>query len=267
MHVLLLGLDQRIEQQISREEGFEVSAAKHRADAKVVSTVDAIVVHLEGSPLETIRALRTTAPGAAVVVITDAAHETDGTVAMHAGAEDHLILDQMPEGLLPRAIRYAVAARRLRREVSTRDEATGLPNLRGFAAIAEHHLRMADRAGKPVVFVFGRLEGLAGVPPSEVDDRMRVAAEVLLEAVRSADVPARVAPDTFCVLLTGAAEGAESLVLSRLTEAIAAHAATGDSPWPLAVGSSLYAPESETTLGSILETAGRRLSAGSSDTT
>ena len=38
------------------------------------------------------------------------------------------------------------------------DEATELPNLRGFAAIAEHYVRMADRLGQPVVFVFVRLE-------------------------------------------------------------------------------------------------------------
>jgi GGDEF domain-containing protein len=86
----------------------------------------------------------------------------------------------------------------------------------------------------------------------------------VLEAVRSSDVPARVADDTFCVLLTGDAEGAEGLVLSRLVEAIARRAGEG-SPLALSVGSALYEPGSGTTLQVILEAAGRGLTQGSSD--
>src|SRR5207342_2932379 len=108
----------------------------------------------------------------------------------------------IPEGLLPRAVRYAVGQRRLRRELATQDETTGLPNLRGFAAIAEHHIRMADRHEDPVVFLFVRLDGLADVATSEGPEAavelVREAAGVLLEAIRGADVPARIAPDTFC---------------------------------------------------------------------
>ena len=58
--------------------------------------------------------------------------------------------DAIPPGLLPRAVRYAVAQRRLHhRARHGQDDATGLPNLRGFATIAEHHLRMADRSHTP----------------------------------------------------------------------------------------------------------------------
>jgi diguanylate cyclase (GGDEF)-like protein len=176
-----------------------------------------------------------------------------------------LISDALPDGLLPRAIRYAVAVRKLRREVAAQDQVTALPNLRGFASIAEHHLRMADRSGRPVVFVFVRLDGLIDVAEQRgteaVDELVRASADVVLEAVRSSDVPARVADNTFCVLLTGDSEGAEGLVLSRLVEAIASHAGEGLS---LSVGSSLYEPGSGTTLEAILEAAGRRLAEGSS---
>ena len=123
--------------------------------------VDAVLIALEGSgPLEVLGALRARAPEAAVLVVTDPDREADGAVALHGGAEDHLVRGSIPDGFLPRAIRYAIAQRRLRRELSTSDEVTGLPNLRGFAPIAEHHLRMADRAKTPVVFVFVRLDGL-----------------------------------------------------------------------------------------------------------
>jgi len=93
------------------------------------------------------------------------------------------------------------------------------------------------------------------------NEMARNASEVLMQAVRDSDVPARVAPDTFCVLLTGEATGAETLVLSRLVEAIAVHNARSDQPrsLSLSVGSSLYDPEHPASLEQILESAGRHL--------
>ncbi len=238
-------------------------------------TVDAIVVTLgDQAPLELLGALRARAPEAAILVVTDADREADGAVALHGGAEDHLVRGSIPPGLFPRAVRYAVAQRRLRRDLSTTDELTGLPNLRGFAPIADHHLRMADRARTPVVFLFVRLDGLAAASIEGAERAATVAreaAEVLLEAVRDSDVPARISSDTFVVLLTGDAVGAETLVLSRLVEAIAVHNTSRDdaSSLSLSVGSALYEPEQPATLAQILETAGRRLreqpAVGSSD--
>ena len=107
--------------------------------------------------------MRSRHPDAAVLVVTTPGNETDVTVALHAGAEDALVKGSIPAGLLPRAVRYAVARRRLHRDLATVDEVTGLPNLRGFAPIAEHQLRMADRAKNPVVFLFMRLDGYQSV--------------------------------------------------------------------------------------------------------
>src|SRR5205823_6061759 len=125
----------------------------------------------------------------------------DGAVAMHAGVEDHLVRDELLGPLLPRSIRYAVATRRMRRELAANDEVTSLPTLRGFAPIAEHHLRMADRAGNPVVFVFVRVEEhdslQAALGREAADELARDAAGVVLDSVRDSDVPGRIAPDTF----------------------------------------------------------------------
>jgi diguanylate cyclase (GGDEF)-like protein len=264
--VLLIGPTHHLVGELSTQAHLTVvTAADLGAGLSKAAEADAVVVSLaEAGPLETLEALRLHAPDAAVLVITPPGRETDGTVALHAGAEDHLSADDLPPGLLGRAIGYAVANRRLRRELSTTDEATGLPNLRGFVPIAEHHLRLADRTGTPVVFVFVRLEGLdTSKAAEEVLERVGEAAGVLLEAVRDADVAARVGPATFCVLLTGEAKGAESLVLSRLVEAIAAHDARGDSPRDLSVsvGTALYDPKQGGTLESIMAAAERGLEA------
>lgn len=254
--VMLVGLETALADELADDERFDVSSADSLDALGEDEQPDAIVVAVDGrGPLELLGTLRGKAPEAAVVVVTEAGREADGAVALHAGAEDHLVLGSIPHGLLPRAVHYAVSIRRLRRELATTDEVTGLPNLRGFAPIAEHHLRMADRSRTPVVFLFVRLEGEAG------DDDAREAAEVLLDAVRDADLPARITDDTFAVLLTGDAIGAETLVLSRLVEAIAVHNAKREPPRPLSlsVGSALYEPEAPSTLAQILETAGRRL--------
>lgn len=266
IRALVVGIDDELYRELTNEEGFTVDRAE-RLNGNATADVNAVVLSLAGEPLETLATLRAQAPTAAVVVITGPENAADGTVAMHAGADDHLVRGSIPPGMLPRAIRYAVTVRRLRRELSTQDDETGLPNLRGFAPIAEHHLRMADRAHASVVFLFVRLEGLRDVIAASGADEAatlaRDAAALLREAVRDSDVPARISADTFCVLLTGEAHGAEALVLSRLVEAIAVNDARLDQPRHLSplVGSALYDPDQPSTLEQILSTADRRLAA------
>jgi diguanylate cyclase (GGDEF)-like protein len=209
-------------------------------------------------------------PDAAIIVVTEPGRETDGTVALHAGAEDQLVRGAIPPGLLPRSIRYAIAQRGLRRELVTEDPTSGLMNLRGFAPIAEHHIKMANRSHTPVVFLFMRLEGLAVVAAKSAAESAalaRGAAEVLLNAVRDSDVPARLSADTFCVLLTGRTDGTEAIVLSRLVEALAVRNARGDRArrLSLSIGSAVYDPVHPASIQDIIETARRRMSEHRSD--
>jgi diguanylate cyclase (GGDEF)-like protein len=266
IRALVIGIDDELHRELAQEEGFTVDRAE-RLDVVAGPDVNAVVLSLSGEPLEALATVRAQTPAAAVVVITDPGNAADGTVAMHAGADDHLVKGSIPPGMLPRAVRYAVTVRRLRRELATQDDETGLANLRGFAPIAEHHLRMADRARTQAVFLFVRLEGLRdAVTTSGADEAammVRDAAALVLEAVRDSDVPARISADTFCVLLTGEAHGAEALVLSRLVEAIAVNDARLDHPrqLSLSVGSALYDPDHPSTLEQILSNADRRLTA------
>jgi diguanylate cyclase (GGDEF)-like protein len=264
--VLLIGVLGEDAAAIVEDESFDVTRVDDLAAAPAAAGFDAVVLQLGGSgPLDALQRARLSAPDAAIVVLTDPAGAADGTVALHAGAEDHLIRDATLSVLLPRAVRYAVGIHQVRRELATVDEATRLPNLRGFAAIGAHYLRMADRLGQPGIFVFVRLEDheelVRTLGPGAGDDLARDAAEVILQAVRDSDIPARIAPDTICVLLTGDAEGAESIVLSRLVEAIATHDARRPDPRALSlgVGTARYEPGSGTQLVEILSSAVRGL--------
>ena len=264
--VLLVGLTDDEAASLLDDDGFTATRAGSLDEAEAVPDAGAVVLALAGDgPLEALRRARGLAPNAAIVVVSDDARAADATVALHAGAEDQLPRDATLATLLPRAVRYAVGMRRVRQELATKDDVTELPNLRGFAAIAEHHVRMADRLNEPVVFVFVRLEDHDRILREDGADAAealaRDAAGVILEAVRDSDLPARIAPDTICVLLTGAAGGAESLVLSRLVEAIATHDARSDEPRALAlgVGTARYEPGSGATLADILSGAVRGL--------
>jgi diguanylate cyclase (GGDEF)-like protein len=264
--VLLVGLTDHEAAALEYDDGFTATRAGSLDEAPSAPDAGAVVLALEGDgPLDALRRARDVAPDAAIVVVSDDAHAADGTVALHAGAEDQLPRDATLPTLLPRAVRYAVGMRRVRRELATKDEATELPNLRGFAAIAEHHVRMADRLNEPVVFVFVRLDDQYRIQRAEgadaADTLARDASAVILEAVRDSDLPARISPDTICILLTGAADGAESLVLSRLVEAIATHDARSDTPRALSlgVGTARYEAGSGTTLAEILSGAVRGL--------
>ncbi len=260
IRVLLIGTGDGFGSELDVE-GFELARIPELSALGPGSDQDAVIVALDDvGPLEALETLRLKTPAAAVLVLTTVGNEAAGAVAIHAGAEDHLVRDSIVDGLLPRAVRYAVDRRRLRRELVTIDERTRLPNLRGFVAIAEHQLRMADRAGTPLVLLFVRFEATdttTQMRPPGSDELAADAAEVLISAIRDADLPARIADDTFCVLLSGDARGSEVAVLSRLVEAIALHDATSADPQPLAlsVGSAIYDPAEPAGLEDLLSAA------------
>jgi PleD family two-component response regulator len=243
----------RIAEELAREgmtveRADDLEATLARLDA---GGIDVLLLALDGEALASIR----DHADVPVVVIAEPG-ELEAEVAVRGGAEDRITRGELPDSMVPRLLRHAVERHRLRRQLRDLeivDEATGLPNLRGFAPIAEHHLRMADRTSEPVVFLFVRLADLADVTD---------AAAVLRQAVRDADVPARVAEDTFSVLLTGAAQGSEAAVLSRLIEAIAVANTRPDRSAPLSldVGSALYDPEDPVTLAEMIAEATRRMS-------
>ena len=259
--VLVVGLDP------GALEGFQTETAQdllgalaHLADGGIDAVLVSLVLH-DATGAEVVRSLRERAPDVPVIAV--AAGEVDPSEAIDAGASDVL-----PEGaareLIERALRYAAAIRAMQAELLRRqviDERTGLYNARGFEQLATHHLRLADRSKRPVVLVFIRVEdpGEAGL-----EDAVTGTAEALRSAVRDSDIVARVGADAFCVLLTGDAAGAESLVLSRVVESVAArNAGGGKARLSLSVASAAYDPNDPVALQELIAEAGRRMGAGS----
>lgn len=229
--------------------------------------VDVVVLSLElpdGGGVDAVRAVRERAPDVPVIAVTE---REQAERAIDAGASDAVPPDADPD-LLARAIRYATSLQRVVEESRRHqvvDELTGLYNARGFEQLASHHVRLADRDKRPIVLVFVSLEGLDQL--DELEDaaeragRLAEAARVLRSAVRESDVIARVGEGSFCALLTGDASGAESLVLSRLVEAVATSNAHSGPTGQLAlsVGAAAYDPENPVTLDQLIAQADRRM--------
>jgi len=244
-------------------EGFVVETADDLLGALARladGAIDVVLASLElpdARGAEVIRSLRERAPDVPVIAV--AAGDAEPAHAIDAGASDVLPEGAGPE-LVGRALRYAAAIREMRAELLRRevvDERTGLYNARGFEQLATHYLRLADRSKQPVVLVFVRLEQ---AEDAELDAAVAGAAEALRSTVRDSDVVARVGADAFCVLLTGDAAGAESIVLSRVVEAVAAHnAREGEGRMSLSVASAAYDPDNPVALEELIAEAGRRM--------
>jgi len=143
------------------------------------------------------------------------------------------------------------------------DEETGLYNLDALTLIAEHHMRMSDRGKDPVVLLFLWLDMIDEVRREGDDEAARLvreAAQVVREATRESDIVARIGDGAFCILLTGAAAGAEPLVLSRLVEAVAVRrsGASGGAPLSVSVGTARYDPAEPAALEELLRSAKAR---------
>lgn len=150
------------------------------------------------------------------------------------------------------------------RELSLRDQLTGLYNRRGFFTIAEHIVRDAGRRGTPVHVVFLDCDGLKALNDlhgHEAGDRALVAAADLLRATfRSADLIARVGGDEFVVCFYEQDGTTADSALTRLADALAARSAEPSAAWlDLSWGASMLDPASGESLDDALGRADERM--------
>jgi len=110
------------------------------------------------------------------------------------------------------------------RELSMRDELTGLKNRRGFLILGEQQLKLADRSGRPVAVFFVDLNGMKAINDrlghDEGDRALLDAARLLTTTFRDSDVVARLGGDEFVVLATDCPATMVAAVKDRLQVAI-----------------------------------------------
>ena len=110
------------------------------------------------------------------------------------------------------------------RDLSLRDELTGLYNLRGFYLLSEQVLRLAQRSQLPLSVLFIDLDRLKQVNDSFGHDAgsafLVETAEILKQTFRETDVMGRVGGDEFAVVCQGS-KVAVSIAAQRLQAACA----------------------------------------------
>jgi len=108
--------------------------------------------------------------------------------------------------------------------LSITDQLTGLFNRRGFLALAEQQLKIADRTKKTLLLLFIDLDGMKWINDNpghkKGDDALVETANILKKVFRESDIIARVGGDEFSILALGSAMEHENIIRNRLQNSI-----------------------------------------------
>jgi diguanylate cyclase (GGDEF)-like protein/PAS domain S-box-containing protein len=107
------------------------------------------------------------------------------------------------------------------------DPLTSLHNRRGFLALAEQQLKIAERTKIGILLVFADMDGLKWINDhlghQKGDEALAEAAAIFTEVFRDSDVIARVGGDEFVVLALGATLENSDILESRLQQYLDMH--------------------------------------------
>ncbi len=175
--------------------------------------------------LQAVQSIRRESSDLPIVVLTVLNDETLALQALHRGAQDYLVKGKIDGHTLWRSLRYAMERQRVQLELlnlSMLDDLTGLYNRRGFLTLAEHHVRLAYRTGKPFLVAFADLDELKHINDTfghqEGNRALVEAAEVLRDSVRHSDVLARLGGDEFAALMLEAGKDSIGTVIRRVQQ-------------------------------------------------
>jgi diguanylate cyclase (GGDEF)-like protein/PAS domain S-box-containing protein len=151
------------------------------------------------------------------------------------------------------------------RALSIMDQLTGLSNRRGFLALAEQQLKIADRTKKELLLLYLDLDGMKWINDTlghkEGDNALIEVAAVLKETFRSSDIVARIGGDEFAVLAIDMTEGNADIQMARLQDQIDRYNGRENRRYRLSVsvGCSCYDPENPCSIDELMASADERM--------
>jgi diguanylate cyclase (GGDEF)-like protein len=149
--------------------------------------------------------------------------------------------------------------------LSVRDALTELHNRRGFQALAEQQLKVANRSKTMPALLFIDLDDMKPINDRfghEAGDRaLCETAHILRQTFRDSDIIARLGGDEFVVLVPDASTETVERMRARLSENLERFNARGQQPYLLAlsVGVSFYDPSHPESLDSLIASADQRM--------
>jgi len=147
------------------------------------------------------------------------------------------------------------------RDMSLRDELTGLYNRRGFFSLAEQQTLVSNRTGRVMLLFYCDVDGLKEINDtlghSSGDMALKDCAEILRETFRESDIIARTGGDEFVVLAIESGNRSIETLRARLEANLLAFERSASRPYKLelSVGVATYDPVLEETLEQTLSRA------------
>lgn len=193
-----------------------------------IVTPDVILSDLglpDAQGLEAVQCMRRAAPQVPIVVLTVRDEEELAVQSLHQGAQDYLAKADISGVSVWRALRYAMERQRVQLELinlALIDDLTGLHNRRGFMALGEHYVNLANRSGMSFLVAFVDLDGMKQINDvfghQEGNRALVDVAGVLKDSCRHSDILARLGGDEFAILVADVAEDCTDVVHRRLQQ-------------------------------------------------
>jgi len=206
-------------------------------DCEVFSSAESALDHIANKPcdilitdivmpgmkgLQLTKEVRQSWPDTNVIVMTGFIDDFSYDQAIEAGASDFIKKPFTMHEMMLR-IRHVHLQERLR-EMSNSDELTGLNNRRGFHAIAQQQLKVANRAKGEVALLFADMDKFKSINDQwghqRGDEALVAMAAILKQTFRESDLIARISGDEFALLLIDTPEKNLSVVFNRLQKNI-----------------------------------------------
>jgi diguanylate cyclase (GGDEF)-like protein len=144
------------------------------------------------------------------------------------------------------------------RNLSLKDELTGLFNRRGFFALAEQQIKIEERQNRVLQLIVGDMDNLKQINDTlghaEGDAAIKEIAGILRESFRQSDVIGRIGGDEFAILQIEVTPGNADDIISRLQNNIVLHNKNRKSGYNLSmsIGISVREPGSSSSINELL---------------
>lgn len=202
-------------------------------------------------------------PDTNVIVMTGFIDDFSYDQAIEAGASDFIKKPFSVHEMMFR-IKHVFLQERLR-EMSNSDELTGLLNRRGFFAIAQQQLKVANRAKSDVSLLFADMDEFKAINDQwghkRGDDALMAMADILRQTFRESDIIARISGDEFALLLLDLPEKKFAVIFDRLQRNIHAYNVSSGVMFnlSLSIGMAVYDHDQPCSVEELLKQADRRM--------
>ena len=202
-------------------------------------------------------------PNMAVIITTGFVDNFSYDKAIEAGASDFIKKPFTEKELIAR-IKHVKMQQEIR-NLTLRDELTGIYNRRGFFALVEYQFNLAKRSKTGMFMLFADLDNLKIINDTlghqEGDRALTMAADILRKNFRQSDIIARIGGDEFVVFPVGTSADCVDKILERLQKALEAYNAENNRGYSLSIsaGISFYDPERPCTIDDLLAAADRSM--------